>query len=64
MRDYANATQLVILANLESLNSELIKQNISAEKRLIKLNKTAISQMKSLIRNENLKKLETIKDLH
>jgi hypothetical protein len=59
MRDYANVTQLVVFANLESINSELIRQNISSEKRLIQLNKTAISQMKSLIQNEGVKKLES-----
>ncbi|MBD3248531.1 KilA-N domain-containing protein [Candidatus Woesearchaeota archaeon] len=58
MGDYANVTQLVVLANLESLNSEFIKQKISQEKRLIQLNKTAISQMKSLIGNKKIKRLK------
>ena len=48
MRDYANVSQLICLSNLESLNSILIKENISQNKRLIKLNKVAISQMKIL----------------
>ena len=58
MRDYANVVQLVVLANLESLNSEFIKQEISQGERLIQLNKIAISQMKSLIETKKIKRLE------
>ena len=58
MRDYANVTQLVVLANLESLNSEFIKQELSQEERLITLNRITISQMKSLVQNRNIKRLE------
>ena len=58
MRDYANVTQLVVLANLESLNSEFIKQELSQGERLIRLNKIAISQMSSLIGNKQVKKVE------
>lgn len=58
MRDYANINQLVVLANLESLNSELIKQEILQWERLIWLNKTAISQMRSLIEDRLVKRLE------
>jgi len=59
MRDYANVTQLVVLANLESLNSEFIKQELSQEDRLIRLNKIAISQMKALINSRSVKQLES-----
>lgn len=58
MRDYADVLQLVVLANLENLNSEYIKENISAEKRMLKLNSVAISQMKSLLRNRNVKLID------
>ncbi len=58
MRDYANVTQLVVLANLESLNSEFIKQGLLQEERLIHLNKIAISQMTSLINDTRIKRLE------
>jgi len=58
MRDYANVVQLVVLANLESLNSEFIKQQLAQEERLIRLNKIAISQMKSLIENKKVRRLE------
>lgn len=60
MRDYANVTQLVVLANLESLNSEFIKQELSQGERLIRLNKIAISQMSSLIDNKQVKRVEKI----
>jgi hypothetical protein len=58
IRDYATIKQLVVMTNLESLNAEFIKQGLSQEERLLKLNNTAISQMKSLADNSNIKKLE------
>ena len=53
IRDYADVNQLVCLANLESLNAHFI-----SEDRLQKLNKVAINQMKILIDDKNIKKLE------
>ena len=58
IRDYCDVTQLVVLANLEGINAELIRQNLTQPERLIKLNQTAISQIKSLINNLSIKKLE------
>ena len=58
IRDYCDVTQLVVLANLEGINAELIRENISQAERLIRLNQTAISQIKSLINNSSIKKLE------
>ena len=49
IRDYARVEQLVVLANLESLNSILIKAGLEQAKRLIELNKIAIDQTKSLL---------------
>jgi hypothetical protein len=49
--------QLVVLSNLESINSMLIRQGLSQPDRLEQLNHIAISQMSSLINNPNLKKL-------
>ncbi len=57
MRDYADVTQLVCLANLESFNAELIRQGLSQSERLLNLNEIAIVQMKSLAVNRSLKKL-------
>ena len=57
IRDYTNIEQLIILANLESINSELIKMWLKQSKRLELLNNTAISQMNSLTDNSKLKEL-------
>lgn len=58
VRDYADVSQLVCLANLENLNAEYIRAGILQGERLLKLNESAISQMKSLIGNPSVKKLE------
>lgn len=60
IRDYADIKQLIVLSNLENLNSEFIKQDIPQEKRLVRLNIIAISQMKTLLDNKNIKRLERI----
>ena len=57
-RDYAGLEQLVVLSNLESINALLIKQGLSQSERLIQLNKTAIAQMKTLVENRAIKRLE------
>lgn len=59
IRDYCDVTQLVILANLEGINAELIRQNLPQGERLIRLNKIAIYQIKSLINSSSIKKLES-----
>lgn len=58
IRDYADVAQLVCLANLENLNAEFIRVGLSQGERLRKLNQIAISQMKSLLNNPSVKKLE------
>ena len=58
IRDFANIQQLVVLSNLESINALLINQEISQQNRLEQLNEIAISQMKSLVGNMTIKKLE------
>ena len=58
IRDYCDVTQLVVLANLEGINADLIRENLSQKERLTRLNQTAISQIKSLINNSSIKKLE------
>ena len=52
IRDYASIDELICLANLENLNSVFINEGIKQSKRLEKLNKIAISQMKILKDNE------------
>ena len=49
MRDHATLEQLVVLSNMESINALLIRQGLQQKERLIQLNSTAITQMKSLV---------------
>ena len=58
IRDEATIEQLVVLSNMESVNSVLIHNHISQIDRLLQLNKMAILQMKSLYNNKQLKKLK------
>lgn len=57
IRDEARIEQLVILSNIESINAMLIQQQIAQPERLEKLNQIAISQMKSIVNNSNIKHL-------
>lgn len=57
IRDYANVSQLVCLANLENLNAVMIDENSPQPERLKKLNQIAIHQMKILLSDGNTKKL-------
>jgi len=52
IRDYATLEQLVVLTNLESLNSVFIQQGMTQEERLIKLNKIAIVQITILLKHK------------
>ncbi len=58
IRDSASIEQLVVLSNMESINSVLIHQGLKQSVRLQQLNQVAISQMKSLLGNRNFKKLK------
>jgi hypothetical protein len=58
IRDFAALEQLVILTNLESINAVLIRQGLAQSQRLVKLNEIAISQMKSLLNNQTIKRLK------
>ncbi|MST94559.1 MAG: KilA-N domain-containing protein [Pedosphaera sp.] len=49
VRDHASLEQLVVLTNLESLNSVFIRQGLPAPERLLKLNEIAISQLRTLL---------------
>lgn len=57
IRDEATIEQLVVLSNIESINAVLIEQGHNQSARLEQLNKIAITQMKSLIGNKNIKNL-------
>jgi hypothetical protein len=58
IRDQASIEQLVVLTNLESLNSVLIRQGLSQPDRLQKLNEIAISQMTTLLASNTVKRLK------
>jgi hypothetical protein len=58
IRDEANASQLVCLANLETLDAHFIQQNLEPPERLKLLNRTAIRQMKLLLADSNMRQLE------
>lgn len=57
IRDYSTIEQLLVLANLESMNAEFIRMAIPQGERLIKLNTIAIQQLQSLVGNNSIKKL-------
>jgi KilA-N domain len=57
MRDHATIEQLVVLSNLESLNSVLIHQGVPSAERLRQLNEIAIVQVRSLLASPTVKQL-------
>jgi len=60
IRDYATVEHLVVLVNLESLNAQYISEGMLQSNRLTKLNQIAIIQMKALVDNKSIKKLELV----
>ena len=58
VRDDATLEQLVVLTNLESLNSVLVRQGLTAPERLMRLNEIAITQMRTLLAEPNHKRLK------
>jgi hypothetical protein len=58
MRDYANVSQLVCLANLENLNAVMINDGLSQTERLTRLNQIAVSQMHILLDDKTVQRLE------
>ncbi len=58
IRDAATIEQLLVLANIESLNAEFIRMEVSQKERLLRLNKIAITQIKSITNNSVIQKLK------
>ncbi len=58
IRDYSSINELICLSNMENINSVLINEGISQSERLVKLNATAIQQMRVLteVANRNILK--------
>ena len=57
IRDQATTEQLLVLANLEAINAELIRQGLSQDERVIRLNEAAITQMRSILASPSASKL-------
>ena len=58
IRDHAPLEQLVVLSNLESLNSVLVRQGLPQPERLAMLNGIAITQMRTLLAASSVKRLK------
>lgn len=58
IRDYTDILHLVVLANLENLNAEMITSGISQSERIVKLNNTAKKQLQLLKNNTSIRRLE------
>jgi hypothetical protein len=58
IRDQATIEQLLILANIESMNAEFIRMQLPQAERLLKLNQIAITQLKAIIANPQVKKIK------
>jgi len=58
IRDNATIQQLVVLSNLESINALFINEGVLQKDRLIRLNRIAITQMKSLLNIKEIDKLQ------
>ena len=58
IRDHAPLEQLVVLTNLESLNSVLVRQGLPQPERLAMLNGIAITQMRTLLTASSVRRLK------
>jgi hypothetical protein len=58
VRDHATVEQLLILANIEGMNAELIHMEIPQSERLKHLNEIAIRQMRVLTTMPTVKQLK------
>ena len=58
IRDFANVSQLVCLVNLENLNAVMINEDMEQAERLTRLNQIAIRQMKILLEDKVVERLE------
>jgi len=57
IRDHAAIEQLLVLANIESMNAEFIRMNLTQPERWTRLNQFAISQLKALAKRGTPKSL-------
>ena len=57
IRDFATTEQLLVLANLEAINAELIRHGLTQDERVVRLNEAAITQMRSILSSPSTLKL-------
>ena len=57
MREYATIEQLLVLANIEGMNAELIHMGVPQGERLNRLNAIAIRQMQVLVSASTVRQL-------
>jgi len=57
IRNHANVSQLLCLANLENLNAVLIAEGLIQPERLTRLNQIAISQMRILLKDKVVERI-------
>ncbi len=62
IRDFASINELVVLANLENLNSVLIRNNIEKSERFQQLREIVQIQLKSLDEKDFMKALKKVSD--
>lgn len=63
LRDNATLEQLTVLTNLESMNAELIKNNVPEFDRTVRLNSMAKDQMETLLKNRtSMKQLKNLRE--
>lgn len=58
IRDFASVEELIVLVNLESMNADMIRQNIDISERVQKLRQVAYYQLKSLQNNRSVEKIK------
>jgi hypothetical protein len=58
MREHATVAQLLVLANIEGMNAELIHMGLPQGERLKRLNQIAIRQMQVLTGVQAIKQLK------
>jgi hypothetical protein len=62
MRDYTLVEQLLVLANIEAINAELIHMGLSQSERVMRLNEIAIRQMRILTDHPSISQLPATGD--
>lgn len=62
MRDHATVEQLLVLANIEGMNAELIRMEMTQRDRLQRLNEIAIRQMQVLTASATVRQLAAPKE--